>query len=215
MVPSMQHHFDSYGFWSDAVRDYENHGIFDKLQSPEVAQMARLIDPFFMLDELTMPKLIIAAANDEFFLPDSSQFYYSRLQGDNRIRYVPNSGHFVNNFDVFDTLAIFYDSLIHSKVMPKLTWQKPSAWRLDVQITGSPVKVLLWEAQTKSGRDFRFRRDMDRYVSREITIQRDGQYQIDVSPASRGGYKAFFVEAQFEDGPIGYMKLTTEVTVAN
>jgi len=42
---------------------------------------------------LTLPKMLINACDDEFFLNDSWQFYWNDLVGEKHIRYVPNTGH--------------------------------------------------------------------------------------------------------------------------
>ena len=41
----------------------------------------RIEDPFNYRSRLTMPKFIINAGGDQFFVPDSSQFYFNELSG--------------------------------------------------------------------------------------------------------------------------------------
>ena len=38
-----------------------------------------------------MPKFMLNASGDQFFLPDSSQFYFDDLRGEKHLRYVPNT----------------------------------------------------------------------------------------------------------------------------
>ena len=40
------------------------------------------------VDRLVMPKLVIHAGGDEFFLPDDSYYFWDALQGEKYIRYV-------------------------------------------------------------------------------------------------------------------------------
>ena len=40
-----------------------------------------------------MPKFMVYAAGDQFFLPDSSRFYFDDLKGEKYLRYVPNTDH--------------------------------------------------------------------------------------------------------------------------
>ena len=40
-----------------------------------------------------MPKFIVNATGDQFFLPDSSQFYFDELPGPKYLRYMPNYDH--------------------------------------------------------------------------------------------------------------------------
>ena len=46
-----------------------------------------------------MPKFIMNASGDQFFLPDSSQFYFDDLTGDKYLRYVPNADHWLDDTD--------------------------------------------------------------------------------------------------------------------
>ena len=36
-----------------------------------------------------MPKFLVNAAGDQYFLPDSSQFHFAGLKGENYLRYLP------------------------------------------------------------------------------------------------------------------------------
>ncbi len=213
IVPSMLWHFESLGLWSDAVQDYVNHGIMDKLRTPEVQRLAELVDPYYLRAHLSEPKFIINAANDEFFVPDSGQFYLKDLPGDTYVRYVPNSGHFVNNFDVINSLIIFYDSISTGKTMPTVVWDRPNDWHLDVQVTGHPVQVTLWEGESPDHRDYRFARDMPKYFGTDIPVSPTGEYSIEISKPARG-YKAYFLEVRYADGPLGYLKLSTDIKVS-
>ena len=65
-----------YGFWAPAVHDYEVMGIMNWTDTPEYAALMKIEEPYEYRDRLTMPKLMINAAGDQFFLPDSSQFYW-------------------------------------------------------------------------------------------------------------------------------------------
>ena len=37
-----------------------------------------------------MPKYVVSATGDEFFVPDSSELFYDELEGEKLLRYVPN-----------------------------------------------------------------------------------------------------------------------------
>ena len=45
----------------------------------EFAALIRIEDPYSYRYRLTMPKFIVNAAGDQYFLPDSSQFYFAGL----------------------------------------------------------------------------------------------------------------------------------------
>ena len=90
---SMLHHYNAYGFWSPAIEDYMNRASPDWFGTPEMAALMDIVDPYAYRRRLTMPKFIINDTGDEFFLPDSSQFYFADLPGVKYLRYVPNVEH--------------------------------------------------------------------------------------------------------------------------
>src|SRR6056297_2051439 len=68
LSPSFMHHWRGYGEWSPAIEDYENENIMNWQFTEEYNTMVDLIDPYSYLDRTTMPKYLINAASDEFFL---------------------------------------------------------------------------------------------------------------------------------------------------
>ena len=95
---SMKHHFAAYGFWAPAIGDYVRHRVTQRMGQSEYREISRLVDPISYTERLTMHKFILNAAGDQFFLPDSSQFYWNQLQGPKAIRYVPNTDHGMGGF---------------------------------------------------------------------------------------------------------------------
>ena len=88
--PSFEHHYRAYGEYSDAVKDYVEQGIMEWIGKPEFRALMKIEEPFEYRERLTMPKLLLNATGDQFFLPDSSQFYFDKLKGETHLRYVPN-----------------------------------------------------------------------------------------------------------------------------
>ncbi len=74
------------------------------------------------MDRLTEPKFIVNAAGDQFFLPDSSRFYYDKLQGEKLIRYIPNADHGLKNSDAVESIAAYYQLISTGKPRPEYTW---------------------------------------------------------------------------------------------
>ena len=90
---NMQHHFKVYGHWAKALAPYEEYGILHRINDVEFAALTQVVDPFCFSDKVKVPKYIINAANDEYFLPDSSQHYFDGLKGPKALCYLPNHGH--------------------------------------------------------------------------------------------------------------------------
>ena len=51
------------------------------------------IDPYLFKERLTMPKIIVSSAGDEFFLPDDSYYWLSEMPGPVFFRLLPNAEH--------------------------------------------------------------------------------------------------------------------------
>ena len=77
---SFRHHWDVYGYWADAVGDYTHMGVMDWIHTDDFRDMMDIVDPYSYFDRLTMPKFVINSTGDQFFLPDSSQFYFDSLK---------------------------------------------------------------------------------------------------------------------------------------
>ena len=86
MVPSFTHHWRVYGFWSPAIQDYVDSRVIDWLNTPENRKLMEIEDPYEYRDRLTMPKYVVNAAGDQFFVPDSAQFYWNDLKGEKYLR---------------------------------------------------------------------------------------------------------------------------------
>ena len=62
-------------------------------------------DPYCYRHRLTMPKYILTASGDQFFLPDCSQFYFDDLQGEKYLRTVPNADHGMDSYRWVQTVV--------------------------------------------------------------------------------------------------------------
>ena len=93
VVPSFEHHYRVYGFWAPAVKDYYDEHLMDELGDRRFQELMDLVEPYSYRDRFTMPKLIINAAGDQFFLPDSSRFYFDDLPGEKHLLYEANADH--------------------------------------------------------------------------------------------------------------------------
>jgi len=69
--PSMLHHYAAYGFWSPAVGNYTAFRLMDWTGTPEYKALMKIEEPYEYRERLTMPKFIVNACGDQFFLPDS------------------------------------------------------------------------------------------------------------------------------------------------
>ncbi len=68
------------GGWTFALKDYYSLNFTMHLDDPAVAQMMTIIDPLVYVDRYEgIPKLVIDAGGDEFFLPDDEAYWWTSM----------------------------------------------------------------------------------------------------------------------------------------
>lgn len=214
VVPSFKHHWEAYGFYAPAVGDYVSHGIMDWQGTPEYARLIKLVEPYEYRDRLTLPKLMINACGDQFFLPDSHRFYFDDLKGPKYIRYIPNTDHSLKDSDAIETLAAWQFAIAHGKSLPQLDWRVDwKAGEISMKATDKPAKALLWQATNPEARDFRLETLGKVWTSSDLKIDADGRIIARVEKPAKG-WTAFVVELTYPiAGCPTPLKLTSGVAV--
>ena len=212
IVPSFEHHYMAYGFWAPAVGDYTAMGIMEWTGTPQYRALMKIEEPFEYRARLTMPKLLINACGDQFFLPDSSQFYWKDLPGEKYIRYVPNADHSLKNSDAWLTLLAYYHAILNQKPLPNYSWTADANGALRVQTADKLTEVRMWEATNPDARDFRLQTIGPAWTSTVLTDQGGGVY-VGKVPKPEKGWTAFMVEMTYPGFGAGPIKFTTEVRV--
>lgn len=210
--PSFIHHYRAYGFYAPAVKDYMDRHLMERSGTKRYAEMMQIVEPFSYRDRLTMPKFMINAAGDQFFLPDSSQFYFDDLKGEKYLRYVPNTDHSLRNSDARESLAAFYGAVLTGTPRPKFSWKLEKDGSIHVKSVDKPTEVKLWAATNPEHRDFRLEKIGKAYQSTTLT-ETNGVY-IGAVPKPEKGWTAYFVELTFPSGGKYPFKFTTAVRVS-
>jgi PhoPQ-activated pathogenicity-related protein len=208
---SFNHHYQAYGFYSPAVKDYEDMGIMDLVGNPKYDALMKLEDPYSYRDRFTMPKLMINSAGDQYFLPDSSQFYFDGLPGEKYLRYVPNTDHSLRNSDARESLIAYYHAFLHNAPRPRFTW-KFDKDGIAVKCQDAPQEVKLWQATNPEKRDFRLAALGPAYKSTVLTETGKGSYVAKIDNPEKG-WTAAFVEMTFQGSGKYPLKFTTAVRV--
>lgn len=207
---SIEHHYRAYGFWAPAVRDYLNTVTW--IGTPQHKALMAIEDPYSYRDRLTMPKMIINSAGDEFFLPDSSQFYYDDLKGEKHLRYVPNTKHSLDGSDAPQTLDAFYESVLKGTPRPRYSWKFEKDGSITVNTVDKPIEVRLWHATNPKARDFRLDIIGKAYKSEILQPVKEGVY-VGRMAKPEAGFTAYFVEMTFPSGGKYPFKFTSGVRV--
>lgn len=209
-----KHHFEAYGFFSPSLGDYVKQGLFpQKIGTPEYRAVLKIEDPYEYRNRpaLKMPKFLINASGDQFFLPDNSQFYYGELPEEKHIRYVPNAKHNLEGSDASDSLLAFYDSVVKGGSRPNFSWKKEKDGSIVVKPVDTPASVTVWQASNPEARDFRVDTIGKAYTSTPL-VAKNGVYTAHV-PKPKKGYTAFFVELTYPSAGKTPFKFSTEVSI--
>jgi PhoPQ-activated pathogenicity-related protein len=190
------HTWQAYGFWPPAVQDYADAGIFNWFGTPQLDALMTIEDPYQYRDRLTLPKYMVYASGDQFFLPDNSQFYFSDLPGEKYLRYVPNTDHSMSSLDALTGLLAWFRAVTGNVPRPRFSWNADrTKGTLRVRVVDPPSKVLLWQASTPKARDFRLETIGAAWTSTPLEGA-NGIYEAAL-PAPATGFTAFFVELTF------------------
>jgi len=215
MGEQMQHHYAAYGFYSSAIGDYEDMNVLGKLDSEGGTDIRNFVDPYEYRDRYTMPKFLINSAGDQFFLPDSAQFYFDDLPDDKYLLYCPNTDHGLDGSEADSALLAWYASLLAGRSRPAFAWEVPQADQMNVTAQTKPLEVKLWTATNPKARDFRLETIGAVWTSKTLQPTRTTgaeHYNVTV-PAPEKGWTAYFVELLFDsETPIPF-RFSTEVRV--
>ena len=208
MDVSMNNHRENYeglgpadgidGGYAEAVHDYTDLGIFDRFDEPRAQELLAIVDPFEYRDRLTMPKYILNSAGDQFFTPDSSQFYINELVGPTFMQYVPNTGHGLNDAAVEDG-AIFMQLVDAGLPLPHYDWVVEGDNQNSIRVTAedTPVAVNLWQATNPDSLDFRQFYFGGTYTSTPLDNLGGGTY-VGTVPLPDTGGTSFFIELVYD-----------------
>ncbi|MFA5292302.1 MAG: PhoPQ-activated protein PqaA family protein [Phycisphaerae bacterium] len=216
MKKSFSHEWASYGFWAIALQPYVDMGIFEQFETPRGTELINIVDPYAYRDRLTMPKFIINAAGDNFFVSDNIQFYFSGLSGEKHLRHVPNTDHYLSGAtgDVFNCMVPFYNDFLNGTARPQFSWAINEDGSITVQTTDAPKYVYLWQITNQTARDFRFSTTGYNWVHTQLIDTGGGIYTAQVTQP-QNGWTAFFVELAYT-GTLGSSfdyHFTTEMMV--
>jgi PhoPQ-activated pathogenicity-related protein len=210
--PSLAHHYGAYGFWAPSIGDYTKFHIMDWAGTPQNDALLKIEDPYSYRSRLTMPKFIVNAGGDQFFVPGSSQFYFNDLPGTKYLRYVPNADHSLRGSDAYKTLQACYSAILNKLHLPEFSWTREGENTLKVTAKDHPSEVKLWQATNPKARDFRLEMLGPAWQSAPLTAKSEGTYLGEV-PKPETGWTAFFVELTFPSANQDEFKFTTEVRV--
>jgi PhoPQ-activated pathogenicity-related protein len=185
--------------------------VIDWMLTPENKKLMEIEEPYEYRDRLKLPKYIVNATGDQFFVPDSAQFYWRDLEGEKYLRYEPNADHSLRNTDALPSMVAFFQTVIQDKPRPQFDWRLENDGSIRVTAKDTPSEAKLWQASNEKARDFRLMTIGPAWTSAPL----EGSNRVYVgnveTPAA--GWTAFFVELTYP-GPGKFpLKFTTQVRV--
>jgi len=208
-----KHQFEAYGFWAPAIKDYINIRLPEWIGTKENRALMHIEDPYEYRQRLTMPKFILNAAGDQFFLPDSWQFYWNDLPGVKHLRYVPNTDHSMRGSDAWMSVAACYNAALTGAPLPDYSWSVDKEGLIKVKATTKPTAVKLWQVTNPGARDFRLSSIGPKWTSTNLEDKGNGEYAAKLSPPKKG-YTAYMIELTFPSSlGLAPFKFTTGVKV--
>ena len=216
-----RHHYAAYGFFSPSLGDYVRHGLYPhKLGTPEFDAILEIEDPYnyFDREQIKIPKYIINASGDQYFLPDNSQFYFGDMPGEKYLCYVENAKHNLAGSDARESMLAFYLSVVNGDSRPKFSWTLEQDGPIRVAVEDVPAEVYLWQATNPDARDFRLDIIGDAWTKTPLRMLDvefpDGKrHYIGRVEKPEQGYTAFFVQLVYASGYEVPFKFTTDVNV--
>jgi PhoPQ-activated pathogenicity-related protein len=122
---AVEHHqYRSYGGWTYALSDYLEMDIMSRLDDPNMKLLQENEDPYFYRDRLTMPKLIINAAMDEFQQPDDTHYWWNDMPEPKHFFIVPNAEHALVTgiFAAIPSVSAFLTAQLYQTEVPQFDW---------------------------------------------------------------------------------------------
>jgi PhoPQ-activated pathogenicity-related protein len=212
MDEQMRHHLAAYGFYSTAIADYQDQDVFSKLDTPDGQKLISFVDPYEYRDRYTMPKFLLNSAGDQFFLPDSAQFYFKDLPGSKYLRYHANTDHGLKDSDADKALLAWYMGVLAGRELPQFSWEVAAQGHMVVNAKTRPAEVNLWTATNPDARDFRLETIGKAWTSSPLAAKDGSVYDAQVK-APEKGWTAYFVELRFDSGTPAPYRFSTEVRV--
>jgi PhoPQ-activated pathogenicity-related protein len=206
-----RHHIAAYGFHAEAIGDYVRHQLTSRREDPRTKLLYAIEDPYSYRERLTMPKFVVNASGDQYFPPDSSQFYFGDLPEEKYLRYVPNADHSLRDSDALESIIAFYQTILAGSPRPKYSWTFESDGSIRVKSDVAPKEVKLWQATNPNARDFRVKTIGKTYQSQ--LLKDDGGVYVGRINSPEKGWTAFFVELTFDVGQTFPLKLTSAVRI--
>lgn len=198
------HHWDAYGFYTEAVSDYVGFDLSCRLQSARGQELSKIIDPHYYRDRYTMPKLLVNSTGDQFFVTDSANLYYDQLPEPKLLHNTFNTDHKQGDSDsqieILESALLWIDGVNKNQEGPDFTATllDDGSIRVTTGDDPQPDKVLLWQATNPFARDFRLEEIGEAWDSTTLSRDKEGAFVGRVE-VPENGFIAYAVELRYDE----------------
>jgi PhoPQ-activated pathogenicity-related protein len=209
---SLEHMYRSYGGnWPVAFYPYYQRGVDKLINTANFSKLMEIEDPLQYMNSiyqsrLAIPKYIINASGDDFYVPDNTRFYYDKLPGEKSLRIAPNTDHYGIKKFTEQSIVSFVNRFQDKKALPQLKSIVHDN-TLAVTFSEKPVKIIRWTATNTEARDFRYACGI-KYIPSSLDHISDNKIEVPLDYTSPG-WEATYIEATFNDGYVA----TTQVQI--
>lgn len=164
-----------------------------------------------------MPKLVINSAGDQFFLPDSSRFYFDSLPELKSLRYTFNTDH-AQGEDLQALLDVALGSLAwirdinQEETPPQYSWTFEADGAIRVVTERRPTAAYLVQATNANDRDFRLETIGEAWSRTRLFDLGGGVYRGGVEEPTQG-WTAFAIELVYGNTALTRQTFTTDVRI--
>jgi len=224
LVPQINEMWQSYGNWSFALYDYVEMDLMGWLNTERFEEMLHYIDPLSYPEALgAIPKYVVCALGDEFFMPDAARYYWDQLLGSKSLYLVPNAEHSLAGhiFDVLGSGEQFYMTILYNQtnLLPTYSWIFEGEGNTVTLITNQTdyiVSAKVYYSQNNTNRDWRLITcaevspscvNLALWGNEDLTYvpNSPGVYTYTLPMPPPGMYSAMMIEISYD---FGYSELT-------
>ena len=153
----LSHHMEAFGEYSTPSKAATD--FLQELKQPRGQSLIKMVDAYSFREQLTLPKLIVSATNDDFFTTDALNLYWDGLKKPKWVLYLSNANHVSANTDprINPTAFAFVRAVAAHKSLPELNWQyvrNDNKMVLKITADATATKACLWTSQSEN-KDFR------------------------------------------------------------
>jgi PhoPQ-activated pathogenicity-related protein len=229
---TLQAHYRNLGgAWSIAFYDYYSLNLTSHIHDDQVTNWEYGLwtyeDMFRYKERLALiPKLLISATGDEFFLLTDTLTWWDDMYGDKWIMMNQNAEHSLSPWyiKIGETVASWSMLLLEGPPVPKLDWQigdTGHSARVSLFVDQIPDNITGWYAYTwknETRKDFRLAVGYPPYIhpirwyKTDVTDIGNGQYEVELE-TPESGFGGLFIECIWTRLNGIQLHLTTQVQV--